>query len=377
MLTAMSAIPRPLRAMRQTGLTLVELMVALALGLFLTLGLMLMMSDSSRTFKIQDDYARMQENAVSGLRYLGDSLRLTGFYGMAATTITLEQYGTIGGITNDCGNTLTSGVPIFGYDAMTPSAAAAAVPCIQTQNFQAGPILITHLATGLAIPDPNGDGNLTDGMVAQSGYTNTLYVQSDANFGYVFRGGDYATLVSANLVKRYSNGNQIPVFPYQMHVYYVRPCSRPTGTGSVCQASDDSGRPIPTLVRQELDGTTLAMVERPLAEGVERVSFLYGIDTLPAPDGDGIADRFVADPLSVAGDGWARVVSVRVTLLVRTPTVIAGYDDSTKSYDLNGDGTADFTCTDVTATEPQACAYKRALFSQVIQLRNIAYRRGA
>jgi len=372
MLTAMKSPMPLLHAIRQTGLSLIELMVAMSIGLFITLGLMVMMSDSSRTFKVQDDYARMQENAVSGLRYLADTLRHTGFYGLAGATITLDQYGTIGAITNDCGNTLTSGVPIFGYNSLTTGTVAAAVPCINPLNFQNGPVLIARLGTGLAIPDPNGDGNLSDGMVAQPSYLTTLYVQSDANFGYVFRGADFATLVSSNLVKKYATGNQFPVFPYQMHVYYVRPCSRPTGTGGLCQATDDSGRPIPTLVRQELQGTT--MVERPLAEGVERVSFLYGVDALPAPDGDGIADRYVADPLSVAGDGWARVVSVRVTLLVRSPTVIGGYDDSGKQYDLDGNGTADFNCG--APTNP-LCSYKRSIFSQVIQVRNIAFRKGA
>lgn len=378
MLTAMNSIANPIRNMRQTGLTLVELMVALTLGLFLTLGLMLMMSDSSRTFKIQDDYARMQENAVSSLRYLSESLRHTGFYGLAGATITLDPYGTIGSITNDCGNTLTSGIPLFGYDGLTASAAAAALPCIKPQNFQPGPALVARLSTGLSVRDLNGDGDFLDAgeMLGQPNFANTLYVQSDANFGLVFKGSDYvASLGASPLAKRYASGNQFPVFPYQMHVYYVRPCSRPTGSGGLCQASDDSGRPVPTLVRQELEGTT--MVERPLAEGVERVSFLYGVDILPAPDGDGIADRFVADPLSVAADGWARVVSVRVTVLVRSPTVISGYDDSTKSYDLNGDGTVDFVCTASVATEPLACAYKRALFSQVIQVRNVAFRKGA
>ena len=92
---------------------------------------------------------------------------------------------------------------------------------------------------------------------------------------------------------------------------------------------------------QELDG--LAMVERPLAEGVERINFAYGIDV----GNDGVADRFVA-----------------------------GQDDSSKRYDLDGDGTADFDCGDVVGTEPRACEYKRALFSQLIQVRNIAFRRG-
>jgi type IV pilus assembly protein PilW len=375
----MTAMNRFSSGMRQAGLTLIELMVALTLGLFLTLGLILMMSDSSRTFKIQDDYARMQESAVASLRYLADSLRHTGFYGLAASTLTLDPYGTIGAITNDCGNTLTSGVPLFGYpDTTTAAAAAAAVPCIKAQNFRGtGPILIARLGTGQAVADPNNDGNFADGIAAQPNFTNTLYLQSDANFGYVFRGQDFANLVASNLVKRFAAGNQFPVFPYQMHVYYVRPCSRPTGGGGLCQASDDSGRPIPTLVRQELDGTT--MVERPLAEGVERINFSYGLDTLPAPDGDGIADRFVADPLSIAADGWTRVVAVRVSMLVRSPTPVTGQNDQTKNYDLDGDGVADFNCSDaaVQAIDPLACSYKRALFSQLIQVRNVAFRRGA
>jgi hypothetical protein len=174
------------------------------------------------------------------------------------------------------------------------------------------------------------------------------------------------------MVKKYANGRQFPVFPYQMHVYYVRPCSRPTSAGgTVCLATDDNGRPIPTLVRQELQGTT--MVEQPLAEGVERVSFMYGVDTLPV-EGDGVADRFVADPLALVPDGWARVVAVRVTLLVRSPSIISGHDDSGKSYDLNGDGVSDFNCG---AATDVLCWYRRAIFSQLIHVRNVAFRRGA
>lgn len=364
-----------LRKTRQAGLTLIELMVALTIGLFLTLGLFLMMSDSSRTFKIQDDYARMQEGAVASLRYLAESLRHTGFYGLAGSTLTLDPYAPSGPITiapgpDGCGNTLTSGVPLFGYTNLTAPAAVAAVPCIRADNFRApGDILIARLGTGLGVADLNNDGNFADGAAALP--ASTLLVQSDANFGFVLRAGDFDLTFANTLAKKFANGNQFPVFPYQMHVYYVRPCSRTNATGD-CEPGSDSGRPIPTLVRQELDGTT--MVERPLAEGVERVRFTYGIDTLPAPDGDGIADRFVADPLTVAADGWTRVVAVRVTLLVRSPTLISGHDDSTKNYDLDGDGVSDFNCA---AAEPLACSYKRALFSQLIQVRNVAFRRGA
>src|SRR5690606_34403397 len=164
-----------------------------------------------------------------------------------------------------------------------------------------------------------------------------------------------------------------PIFPYQMHVYYVRPCSRPASGD--CEATDDGGTPVPTLVRQELDGLT--MVERPLAEGVERINFAYGVDT----GYDGIPDRYVADPRDgtlglAAADALARVVAVRVTLLVRSPVPTNGQADTGKQYDHDGDGAPDFTCTAAIGAEPRACQYKRALFSQLIQVRNVAFRRG-
>jgi type IV pilus assembly protein PilW len=358
--------------MRQAGLTLVELMVALTLGLFLTLGLVLMMSDTSRSFKIQDDYARMQENAVSGLRYISESLRHAGFYGLAAQTIPLQPYGTVGSITDACGATVPydSLVPLFGYDSASAATAAAVVPCINAANFVApGSILIARLASGLAIPDAEvpSDGNLANAIVDAG----TIYVQSDIGSGWVFKGSEVTAYMNSE-GKRHANNRHYPAFPYQMHVYYVRPCSRPTGSGGLCLATDDGGRPIPTLVRQELVGST--MQERPLAEGVERITFLYGIDVAGGVtgDGDGIADRYVRAPTIAQ---WDRVVAVRVTLLVRTPTLIAGQDDSGKDYDLDGDGTPDYTCT--ASADPNACAYKRAVFSQVIQVRNIAFRRGA
>jgi len=375
-------------AVRNAGLTLVELLVALSIGLFLTLGLFLMMSDSSRTFKIQDDFARMQDNAVTALRYVNESARHAGFYGIAAETLTLNLYGTLGAVNItaagglNCGAVLQSAVPVFGYHGQTAAGINGILPCIRTANFRdPSSVLITRMGSGFPVPDPpippatTGDGNLTDGIVTIADFATTVFVQTDANAGWVFLGNEYAAMRAASQHRTLHNGADAPIFPFQMHVYYVRPCSRPTGGGgTTCAATDDNGNPVPTLVRQELLGTT--MVERPLAEGIERFVVTYGVDVNPAPAGDGIADRYVTDPTTVAADGWARVVTIRVALLVRSPTPVTGYDDQSKSYDLNGDGVADFRCTDAGAGA-RACEYKRALFSQVIQLRNLAYRRGA
>ena len=89
---------------RQRGLSLIEMMVGLSIGLFLTLGLFTLISNTSQSFKIQDDFARMQDNAAAAFRYIGSSLRLAGFYGYTDSPNTIDTV--IGGVatTTDCGS---------------------------------------------------------------------------------------------------------------------------------------------------------------------------------------------------------------------------------------------------------------------------------
>jgi type IV pilus assembly protein PilW len=273
---------RPRRRV-QAGFSLVELMVGLAIGLTLTLGLFTLIASSSSSFKTQDDFARMQENATAALRYMGDSIRMAGFYGyvMDAANISISGVNT----TTDCGAAnwaLGVTAPIFGAYGLTPLNVNATFPCILAGNFAGGigtnpnPILITRSAGGFRIPDPNNDGDLTDGIGAQSNANTTIYIQGDPNGGLIFYGADYAALRGAGSTRKLANGRDVTVFEYKAYVYYVRPCSRPAGGATNCTgAADDNGRPIPTLVRQELIGS--AMTEVPLVEGVEMINFQYGI----------------------------------------------------------------------------------------------------
>jgi type IV pilus assembly protein PilW len=367
--------------LRQHGLSLVELMVGLAIGMLLTVGLMTMVAGTSRSFQIQDDFARMQENSALALNYLGADIRMAGFYGMAraATNIT-DPTGLITTV-NDCGSAanppaanwaIDTTRPVFGFSGLTAATVNGTFPCIASSNFQDGPILVIRRANGQLLRDPNNDGNLTDGTnIANPDFNpNALYIQTEPALGVVFVGSTFPTLRADGLTAKIDGAvpgvpNDAPIFEYLARVYYIRPCSRPNGGGANCTgAADDAGRPIPTLVRQELNALT--MVESLVAEGIERSSFLYGIDA----DLDGIPERFVADPTLAQ---WADVVAVRVAVLARSPSAISGHDDSGKTYDLDGTGAAvPFTC-----TVGVNCNYKRKVFTQTFQTRNLAMRRGA
>ena len=99
----------------------------------------------------------------------------------------------------------------------------------------------------------------------------------------------------------------------------------------------------------------------PLVEGIERLTLLYGVDD----NQDGIPDRYTDNP---AGLGES-ITAVRIDVLVRTTTRTAGYDDSGKTYNLGGGAT--FNC-----TPGVDCDFKRHVFSQTVQVRNCAQRRG-
>ncbi len=374
--------------LKQCGLSLVELMVGLTIGLVLTLGLFTLIGNQSQAFKVQDDFARIQENGTLALRYIGDSVRMAGFYGyvMDATNVntTIGAVTMAAGATDDCGSggnlpttnwALAVTTPLQAFSPATATAANTLLPCIRTTNFLLpSPVLVTRSAAGYRIPDPNADGNLSDGLAAQPGNATTIYLQGDPNAGLIFNGAGFAGLRAAGSTRSTAAGADIDIFEYRVHVYYIRPCSRPAA-GNACAATDDGGRPVPTLARQELVGN--ALNEVPLVEGIERIDFQFGIDAQPpvGPNnvlGDGVPERFTATPASA---DWPNVVAVKVSVLVRSPTPSPQYDDSTKTYDLNGDNVADYNCT-LDVVTPRACTYKRKVFSQTFQVRNIAQRRG-
>ena len=88
----------------QRGLSLVEVMIGITIALILTLGLMVVIMGTSRGFQSQDDFARLQENGMTALAYIGDSIRHAGFFGIG-TAVTVVDAATANVTTTvDCGS---------------------------------------------------------------------------------------------------------------------------------------------------------------------------------------------------------------------------------------------------------------------------------
>src|SRR2546430_5290133 len=67
---------------RAAGLTLVELLVAMTIGLVLIIGATQVYVDSSKAYGINEATARLQENARYALSVLEPDIRMSGYWGL-------------------------------------------------------------------------------------------------------------------------------------------------------------------------------------------------------------------------------------------------------------------------------------------------------
>ena len=66
---------------KQSGVTLVELMIAMLIGLFLIGGVLQVFSSARQTYRVQDATSRMQESGRMALEVLSRDIRIAGFWG--------------------------------------------------------------------------------------------------------------------------------------------------------------------------------------------------------------------------------------------------------------------------------------------------------
>jgi len=336
---------------RQAGLSLLEMMIAMTISLFLMVGLAGIFANSSRTQNELTKTARQIEDGRYALSVLAEDLSLAGYYGYfyspAAPTALVDPCELTTMATLRAGLQL----PVQGYDSPA-SPPAPLSGCLSAANHLDGTdILVVRRASSQVTP-------------IASLVTNEVYLQANSE-----------TSLSANPVINTgtaSNFNTGPLFlkdgvtpapvrKLHVHTYFIAPCSVPNGGGSVCTgAADDAGSPIPTLKRMELtvdSGGARVIDIVPLVEGVENMQIDYGIDS----DNDGAQNSWVTEPASAAD--WANVMAVRITLLVRNVEQTPGFTD-TKTYNLGLAG-------DVTP----GGSYRRHVYQSMVRLVNPSSRR--
>jgi type IV pilus assembly protein PilW len=325
-------------AAAEEGFSLVELMVSMTIGLLLLIVLASIFANSSRSQREITLAAEQIENGRYAMDALAEDVHHAGYWGYYAQAASAPAALPDPCATDVASLTAAMALPVQGYNAPI----ATLPSCLNSGNYLAGTdiLVVRHAGTSIGALDPNG-----------------IYIQTSPSGTPIIANGSG----TFSLVVRNGTGTNVaaPTRAYEVHIYFVSPCSVPAG--SVCASTDDGGHPIPTLKRLDLavdplDGV-LKMVTVPIAEGVENLQMYYGLDT----DGDGAPDQlsYADDPGSVAA--WMQVVTTQPYVLARNTQASTGYSDN-KSYALGASVT-------VTPTG-QARQYRRHVYSSVVRLKN-------
>ena len=316
------------RRAAQRGMTLVELMVGLVIGMLLVAGLALMFGNASRTNSEMDKSVRQIENGRYAVDLLTQEIGLAGFYGSVplttASVITspcLTSAALAGELqTMQAASTPTVPHPLRGYIPTD----AASLSCLANHKSGTPALVVRRLdATPTAI------ASLTDGVL----YVQTSHNQSDSYVSYKAAVGSGSNSTNFNLKNIAGNAN--PARRFVSRIYYIATCNDCTG----------SGDGIPTLKMTELTGGSFTTYA--LAEGIDQVAFDFGSDT----SGDAVPDEWyglngssTATQTTYMTGRWGNVVAVRVSLVSRNTESTNGWVDST-TYSMGLAGTTANTYT--------------------------------
>ncbi|HID48947.1 MAG TPA: hypothetical protein EYP40_04910, partial [Chromatiales bacterium] len=317
------------------GVTLVELMIAMVISLLVLLGVATVYSSSKRSYKVQEEMARLQENARYAFASMAGDITEAGFAGCnpklqnllntnqgalfdfmagidgweyTATSTAPGQSYTITSLANT-GSTSDWTSYDWGNGAGTDLAAELDGNVLRgndvlviKKNILRDDIGLQQTPiTAAAIPTGNATG------IPQC----SIVVVTDCQRGVVFQKGNNASASSlTRATGACSPGNSNPSNPWPFEItdqframeaksyaYYVGPGA--------------SGEP--ALFRADYGAGSIVIEE--LVEGVENMQVLYGEDLTPT-DTDYRPTRYVTADNITHPDN---VMSVRVSLLVRTP----------------------------------------------------------
>jgi len=388
------------------GFSLVELMIAVLIGLVISIGVVQIFSATRATYQLDESLARAQENGRFALEFLSQDVHHAGYAGCKRDTSVT--------IFNNLAVPTSAGLPLTGISGAEYSAQPTGFGA--TYNLTASPTNTTAgwtpALTGIAgVPGgilavaatgalPGTDVIALQRMVPNSWALAAPYITPDKvfidpAFASEVKDGDVMMVADCRNAVAFMVTAILPTGEISHTAgATTNRCERWTGgldTGNAATAfcaapfdydpesttamgkletvvffvandpTADAANPRPTLFRRVMLATGGIVDTTALVEGVENFQVLYGVDDVPPFDG--AADNYVtANNVS----NFARVVNIQIGLLV---------------YGVNATGTAnaaefDTDTHDVAGTSVVPAVNsrrKRRVFNTTIQLRNRSF----
>lgn len=272
--------------MRQRGLSLVELLVSMALGLLLLAGVIQVVLGSKRSYQAGIALAELQENGRFALEAMAQDLRNAGFTGACADGL-VNASGTDGALYAMEKSAIEGYGSGMSAAAWAPSGRLANTDAVLLR-YAADPVLEARTITGNRL------------LLASAGaVAGAFYVLSDQQSCLLLRNAGNASSLVAGRSLEHLLAPATRVYPYRYVIYWV-------------------GRGVdgtPGLFITDNSETTGVAQTSELVNGVAGMSLRYGV---AGAGGEGVAAYKTAREMS-SGD-WRRVRTVRLSLLLQSQT---------------------------------------------------------
>jgi len=314
----------------QQGLSLVELLISIVIGLFIITGVIRVLIDSKESYILEEETAYIQESA----RFLNDQLlydlRLASFVGCPISLLDATvgaQPAPINGLPNADTTPHFSSLGVRGHSSdgdgkpITSYPSAAALPgeysniqpdtSVLVVNYAEkidGVESISHVGNTVTFGvDPNASnvdwGETDDVMVIADGKCkrSAIFQQSTV--------GPNVAYTPTNLLHGEIFNNGSTLYRYRSHGYFVNKASPTTG--------------LPALYRVSL-GAGGNVASQELLSGVESMDVYYGI--YDATQATPTIQYKSAEDVGTNEDDWRNVVSVHAVFVLRSARPVFGVD---------------------------------------------------
>jgi len=342
---------------KMVGLSMIELLIAMVMGLTLTAGVMQVYVGNTQTERDQEARARMQENGRFAIMFLANELRMAGYLGCLSTidensiNNTLdgpppsfqpgvgiqgwEANGTGLGVTSNSANnvaiadTSDGGWSTSGGNVLDSTNVVPATDIVRIWNAAGTGATINSISGGAGMTVVNsGLTDIEDGdILLLSDCQRADWVQA-CNVQEIGGGASINSVLSAGCVP----GNDVTA---AMRTQAGGELVKLQGTMYYIGKRGDVATNPPALFRRQLSQNAGLGNAEELVEGIENLQILYGINA--DNDNKKTVDSYV--PANLVGD-WSRVISVRVSVLVQS--IEDNMLPAPQAYSFNGvryDGT--------------------------------------
>jgi len=291
---------------RQSGFSVIELMIAMLLSLTLASAIVTVFVNNSYSFKQDENVGRMQDDARHAMREIAFELSMAGHYAELHVPASVSYDGGLS-IGTDCGPT---GEVNWMYRA-TEAGTGNSLSLSAIDNASDADVLAAHscFTAGEILPGTDVVAiKRVAGAEATTLSANGAYLRTNGTVGVLFSGTAPAAPPVVVAPPRAD-------WAFRPSIYYIR------------QFANVPGDDIPTLCRKALSGAGPSMRTECIATGIENLQLEYGIDT----NEDGHPNAYLTNPtLAQMQD----VVAARIFLVARTTDIDTRYQN-TKTYTVS------------------------------------------